>query len=63
MKHWAIIGRVSGDTEDTCLIYSNCSRGVALERFTRAILMPDDNPDDVIVTCILSSTSPFTVED
>lgn len=62
--HIAIIGRVCGDDEDTCLLYDGMTLGEAKAEFTADMLAldqcsGDDDLPEVYITHVLTSASPM----
>lgn len=62
--HIAIIGRVCGDDEDTCLLYDGMTPGEATVEFKADMLAldghhADDEPAEVYITHVLTSASPM----
>jgi hypothetical protein len=67
--HWAVLGRVAGDEEDTCMVFSGFAREEAEQEFmrdleARAVQDRSWDPEDshVRISHVLSSQAPMVVE-
>lgn len=62
MTHFAIIGRIHGDDEDTALLYQDCTEEEARATFIEDLRALDDtDPNDVYISHVLASETPITL--
>lgn len=71
MTHFAIIGRINGDDEDTTLLYQDCTEEEARATFIEDLRALDDiDPNDVegmgeaadvYISHVLASETPITL--
>ena len=70
MTHYAIIGRIIGDDEDTTRMYSDCTRDEAIEAYKadmyeaegfdeHDMLYAEDAGEGCVITAVLQSESPI----